>query len=46
MNRLIDEEFQIIHKARASVFHRLQGGVALNEARGYRQISRVYVTAK
>lgn len=44
--RIADEDFLMIHKAHASLFHWLQVGTALNEARGQWQISRVYATLK
>ena len=44
--RTVDEEFLMVHTAHASLFHWLQVGTPLNEARGQWLISRVYATLK
>jgi hypothetical protein len=45
-DRTADEDFLMIHKAHASLFHWLQVGTALHEARGQWQVSRVYSVLK
>lgn len=41
-DRSVSDDFLMIHKAQASLFHWLQAGTAVNEARGQWQVSRVY----
>jgi hypothetical protein len=44
--RTIEEDLLMIHKAHASLYHWLQVGTCLHEARGQWQVSRVYAVLK